>query len=136
VACLRMVFEHYGVQVSEEELAVACKTTSEGTSPSNAITAAIQYGFEASRTGRFDFDTLREQVEEELLPIVFIDFLPRVPPEPHAVIIFDITGDEQSGMVYVLDPDRKVNGERMFTVSEFKRQWENANFRTIIVRHT
>jgi ABC-type bacteriocin/lantibiotic exporter with double-glycine peptidase domain len=129
-----MLFKHYGVEVTEEELAIACKTDSFGTTASDAVAAAHQYGFNGSGTDRLDFDTLRERVEENLLPIVFVDLLPRIPPQPHALIVFDITGDEPDGFVHILDPDPVDGGEESLPVGEFKRRWKNGRFRTVIVK--
>lgn len=129
-----MVFKHHNVEVSEAELAAVCQTDASGTTASNAVSAARYYGFEGTSTLRMDFEMLRQRVAEGLLPIVFIDFLPRIPPEAHALVVYEVLGEDADGRVYFVDPDKENGGYKDLTAGEFIRQWQNAKFRVIIVK--
>lgn len=132
--CLRMLFAYHCDEVSEAELIEACETDKEGTLPSKAVEVAHRRGFKNSSTSRVSFETLRELVGEGLMPIAYVDFLPRIPPVAHALIVYEITGDADSGTVRFLDPDKKKGGDKALSTGEFLRQWGNANFRIIVVK--
>jgi ABC-type bacteriocin/lantibiotic exporter with double-glycine peptidase domain len=133
-ACLRMLFAYHGVEASEAELAEACETDTEGTLPSKAVEVARRYGFPASETRRVSFETLRELVGEGLMLIAYVDVLPRIPPVAHALVIYEVTGEDEIGTVRFMDPDKIKGGDHELPVAEFVRQWANANFRVIIVK--
>jgi ABC-type bacteriocin/lantibiotic exporter with double-glycine peptidase domain len=133
-ACLRMLFAHHNVEASEDELVEDCETDEEGTLPSRAAEVARRRGFPSSATGRVSFETLRELVDSGLMPIAYVDFLPQIPPAAHAIVVYEVTGDDVEGSVRFLDPDKKKGGDCELPVAEFLRQWKNANFRIIVVK--
>jgi hypothetical protein len=129
-----MLFAYHDIEASEAELVEACETDEEGTLPSKAVEVARRRGFKNSETSRVSFETLRELVDSGLMPIAYVDFLPQIPPKAHALLIYEITGDAESGTVRFMDPDKKKGGDLGLPAGEFLRQWRNANFRIIVVK--
>jgi ABC-type bacteriocin/lantibiotic exporter with double-glycine peptidase domain len=58
-ACLKIVFRFFGNDVSERQIAKACRTSSNtGTTGSNLVKAAQRFGFDAELVDRSDFRTM------------------------------------------------------------------------------
>ncbi|MDQ6787231.1 MAG: cysteine peptidase family C39 domain-containing protein [Acidobacteriota bacterium] len=117
-----MVLASYKFEISETELRNLCECDETGTSPSNAVKAVIECGFQAYRA-ELSFEELEDLLRRNITPIVFT----RVSQNTHyshAVIVYKITKEK----VFVLDP---TNGEQEFRINDFVEIWSRGL--TIIV---
>lgn len=70
-ACLKMVFDYYGVVVTEARVGrVAGATTGRGTSLAGMRKAAIHFGFDLTCKDRASFDDIRRLLAKGVAPIV------------------------------------------------------------------
>lgn len=114
-ACLKMVLASLGCDISEAELRSLSECDETGTSPSKAVEAAIQCGFDAYQAN-LTIEELTEIIAEKLTPVVFIRFSTAV-NYSHAIVVYQITSKE----VYALDPSEI--GERKIKITEFTEIW-------------
>lgn len=120
--CLKMVFAAYGFEISEAELRNLCECDETGTTPSKAVQAAIECGFEANKA-QLSFEELKFLVLQDIVPIVFITINAEA-TYSHAVVIYEISKEK----IIALDPE---NGEREFYIEDFVENWSRGL--TIIV---
>lgn len=109
-----MILEYYGTRVSEEELAIAAKTTLErGTYDHDLLDAAKQYGLEGEWKDDATIEDLRAAVDRHI-PVIVSWFSTN---EVHYSIV--VGADEEN--ILLQDPD---NGDReSFTHAEFMAVW-------------
>ena len=116
-ACLRMVFASFGVNLPEDEIRAACDCTAFGTQAPSAVDAARSFGFARTAKHTLSFDELRDTVDQEKHPIVFLNLKPiDGVRETHAVVV--VTLSEES--VNFFDPTR---GERTVAGDVFRAAW-------------
>ncbi|MCA1622880.1 MAG: hypothetical protein LC768_00875 [Acidobacteria bacterium] len=120
--CLKMVLTALSVEKSEAELRSLCKCDETGTSSSNAVTAAVQCGFDAYKANLI-FEELEDLVSQDITPIVFIRVFEDA-NYSHAVVVYKISKEK----IFVLDPEI---GEREFGIEDFVEIWSRGL--TIIV---
>ena len=123
-ACLRMILAAFNFEISEPELRSLCKCDETGTTPSNAVKAAKECGFNSYKAN-LTFDELKEEISVNNLAIVFLRLPVTEDFSNHAVIVFKIT----KGKVLVLDP-AEIR-EREFDINSFVENWSRGL--TIIV---
>ncbi len=68
-ACLKMVFASLGFEISEFDLRNLCKCDKTGTSPSNAVNAVGECGFDAYQANLV-FEELEDLISKNITPIV------------------------------------------------------------------
>lgn len=121
-ACLKMILASLNYEISEPELRCLCECDETGTSPSKAVAAAIECGFDAYQAN-LTFEELKELVAQHIMPIVFI----RISEEAiysHAIVVYKIS----STKVFAIDPE---NGESKIDINKFTERWSRGL--TIIV---
>jgi ABC-type bacteriocin/lantibiotic exporter with double-glycine peptidase domain len=114
-ACLKMVLADLGYEISETELRNLSDCDETGTSPSKAVKAAIECGFNAYQAS-LTFEELAELIAHDIMSIVFI----RISAEAnysHAIVVYKIT----STKVFAIDPTEI--GERKIDINEFTEIW-------------
>lgn len=125
-ACLKMVLASLGCDIFEAELRALCECDETGTSPSKAVEAAIQCGFDAYQAN-LTIEELTEILAENLTPIIFIRFSVAV-NYSHAIVIYKIT----SKHIYALDPSELE--ERKIKIDKFLEIWSRGL--TIVIEKT
>lgn len=113
-ACLRMVLGSLDFEIPEFDLRTLCKCNSDGTSPLNAVIAAIECGFDAYQAN-LEFDELQVLISQNITPIVFIRANENV-SYSHAVVIYESSETD----VYILDP---AIGENKYEINKFTEIW-------------
>jgi len=113
-ACLRMVLAAYNFEISETELRSRCECDETGTSPSKAINAISELGFNCHKANLI-LEELKEYVLDKLFPIVYLRFSEDV-KYSHAVVVYKITKEK----IFVLDPEI---GERELDLNLFTEIW-------------
>lgn len=86
-ACILTVLTSYGVTMLEYEVRAICKCDETGTTPSNAVVALKELGFDLSFVANFEFEELKSEVAFGLLPITYLRFAEGI---THAVVVHDI----------------------------------------------
>jgi len=109
-----MVLASLGHEKNEPELRSLCKCDETGTSPSNAVKAAVECGFDAYQAN-LNFDELEDLITQNITPIVFIRVFEGA-NYSHAVIVYKISKKK----VFVLDPIEK---EREIDKNLFDEIW-------------
>jgi ATP-binding cassette, subfamily C, bacteriocin exporter len=112
-ACLKMVLASYNREISETELRSRCDCDETGTTPSNTIKAAIEYGFSAYQA-ELIIKELQDLVSQNITPIVFIRASEG--NYSHAVVVYKILKEK----IFVLDPEI---GEREIDINSFAEIW-------------
>jgi ABC-type bacteriocin/lantibiotic exporter with double-glycine peptidase domain len=126
-ACLRMVFSHLDLSVSEAELRARCDCTVLGADAPYLVDVARQLGFNKTDILNLSPDELQIILDEGLYPIVYVNLLPIDGIEgAHALVVLEI-GDDA---VTVYDPDE---GERLLPLGAFFKAWESKRNLAIIV---
>jgi ABC-type bacteriocin/lantibiotic exporter with double-glycine peptidase domain len=123
-----MVLGGFGVEISEEELCVACDCTFLGTDALKAVDAMRRMGFEHSAKHTLSLGELRMAVASGLFPIVFLSFSPiSASRDLHAVVVLE-AGERE---VQILDP---VDGERQIPTAVFSSAWTLGRNLAILVQ--
>ena len=129
IACLRMVAEHYGVTVSEPQLASLCGTTADGTTPTELVSGARKIGLSAA-VAYGDMPLLQTAISQQQPVIVFLGIMGSPPSSSlsiHAVAVSDLDGER----VTVIDPaDGLV---RTCDRASFLADWGRASSIAILV---
>lgn len=126
-ACLRMVFQTFGLDVSEAELRYACDSTDLGTNALQALDVARRYGFTNTRKYTLTMEEL-EELANEGHPIVIVNLWPiQQIYERHALIVLAVNATEVS----VLDP---AQGERLIPRAEFELGWAMREHLAIVIK--
>jgi predicted double-glycine peptidase len=113
-ASLKMVLEYYGIEKTEDELALmAGYMPTEGTKSEGLIKAARDLGLKAFQKDLSEIKDLKECVDKKIPAIV--DWFST--DEGHYSVIVDI--DDKN--IYMLDPE--LGNLRTFDVEIFKRVW-------------
>lgn len=126
VACLKMVFEHYGIQEDEKTLRIKSKTKFYGTHPLNAIECAKSYGLDAY-VSSLNLDKLRELVSQNIPVITNILKFADDEFYIHSVVVYQI----KKNSIYLLDPE---DGEMQLDLDLFERAWENTDYTAMVVQ--
>jgi len=128
--CLRIVLNHFGLELSEEQLAVACNTTPEGTSIKEAAHAMRLQGFEVITLKGADLFELVDCVSNNRPAIAALDveYLPYGKSGAHAVVV---CGFEKNEVRYV---DPGLGREMSLDLLTFFKAWESLG-RTGLVVH-
>lgn len=121
-ACLRMVLASFDCEKSESEIRSLCNCDETGTSPSNAVKVAVEFGFDA-RLANLTFEELEDLISGNITPIVFIKVIENL-NYSHAVVVYKIS----RGEVFVLDPEI---GDHKLKINLFTEIWSRGL--TIIV---
>jgi len=113
---LKMVFDYYGISVSEAKIAkVAGATQEKGCSIKGLIKTAKYFGFRTYLKRESSFDDLRYFVKKKKVPVI-VDWFSE--DEGHYSVVVDI--DKKN--ITLIDPSLK-RGKRKFTTEEFLRVW-------------
>lgn len=114
-ACLKMVFDYYGKEVSEKEIAKAAKTTiKEGTSIENMARAAKHFGFNAEHKENSSVKEMHKLVIRKKIPVIANLF---AEDEGHYTVIVGIDKDN----IYMIDPEEGYR--KKYSLEVFKRIW-------------
>lgn len=126
-ACLRMVFETYGINLSESAIRDACDCTAFGATALSAVDAAKSFGFEGTGKHTLSLGALVELVSDGNYPIVLVSLKPIDGIiGTHAVVV--IGANEET--FTVLDP---MKGERAVPAAVFRTAWALRNNVAIVV---
>jgi len=124
-----MVARHYGVTVSEPELASLCGTTADGTTPAELASGARQMGLSAA-VAYGDTSLLRAAIAQQQPVIVFLG-MPGPPPSSflsiHAVVVTDLDAER----VTMVDPADGLVHTRDY--APFLADWARASHIAILV---
>ena len=123
-ASLKMVFEYWGVEKSEEELAAACnRDPNLGVSSETMIDVARKYGFDAEVKNNSDFFEIETWLKKKA-PIIVNWFSPgkkdaqtHEMPEGHSSVVVALDDEK----IYLQDPE--IAGLREIPRKEFLRVW-------------
>lgn len=123
-ASLKMIFEYYGLEKSEEELAEIC-----GRDPDNGVSAeamaetARKFGFKAEIKNESDFSEIESWLKRKI-PIVVNWFTPgrsdyrdSEMPDGHSSVVVGLDADK----IYLQDPE--TGGLREISRGDFLRVW-------------
>lgn len=110
-ACIRMVLATYEFEISEAYLRQLCECEEDGTTPSNAIRAIKECGFEA-QTGYLNLNDLRHEIDTGIFPICYLKIQSDNHFYNHAVVVLLISDSE----VTVNDP---LKGEHKYQIEVF-----------------
>jgi ABC-type bacteriocin/lantibiotic exporter with double-glycine peptidase domain len=91
-ACLRMVLAALECEKSEPEIRSLCDCDETGISPSDAVKAATEFGFEAYQAN-LTFEELEDLVSQNLMPIVFTKAAENV-DYSHAIIVYNTSNEK------------------------------------------
>ena len=130
-ACLRMVLDYWGVQQSEQDIAVLTHTTVAGTrlEESTAVTAL---GVEVM-VERATLADLRRYLDEgrpcivSVLSIHFVHYA-LLPPTLHAVVVVGM--DSES--IHILDPARE-SAPDVILMESFEAAWHGGRNRMVVI---
>ena len=115
-ASLKMVFDYYGVLVSETKIAKAAGATPEkGCSIKGLIKATKHFGFRAYLKKKSSLDDLRYFVKKKKVPVI-VDWFSE--DEGHYSVMVDINKKN----ITLIDPSLK-RGKRKFSTEKFLRIW-------------
>jgi len=113
---LRIVFDYYGVSVSETKIArVAGATQKKGCSIKGLIKAAKHFGFRTYLKKKSSLDDLRYFVKKEKVPVI-VDWFSE--DEGH----YSVVGDIDKKNITLMDPSFE-RGKRKFSTEKFLRIW-------------
>ena len=101
-----------------------CQCDEAGTTPNNAVSAAIELGFTHSFHARLDFEELLSEVSNGSLPIAYLRLQTGI---VHAVVVYGITNN----IVYFCDPANPDSDS--LAASEFVAMWLSTGGMTIII---
>jgi len=119
-----MVLAALDVEKSEAELRSLCECDETGTSPSNAVKAAVECGLDAYKANLI-FEELEDLILQGMFPIVFTRVFENS-NYSHAVVVYKISKEK----VFVLDPE---TGECKLDINVFVEIWSRGL--TIIVEN-
>lgn len=102
-ACIKIVLSFFSIEVAEDEVALACKTTGAGTLPRNAVAGIRTMGHQALAFEDGTLEFLLESLSRQQPVIVFlrVSDLPYGVAGVHAVVVCGLEEDE---VIYV-DPE-------------------------------
>ena len=126
VACLRMVFEHYGIKESEKTLRAKSRSKFYGTHPINVVECATSYGLSAYVTS-LTLSKLRELINQNIPVIASILKYADDEFYVHSVVVYRI----EKGIVYLLDPE---DGEKRLGVDLFEHLWQHNDYTAIVIQ--
>lgn len=123
-AVLKMIFEYYGIEKSEEELAEACgRDPKIGVSSDVMAEVARKYGFEAEVKNESDFSEIARWLEKKA-PVIVNWFSPgrkdspdHEMPDGHSSVVVGIDDEK----IYLQDPE--TGGLREIKREDFLRVW-------------
>lgn len=123
-ASLKMVFEYYGVEKSEKELAKACNHNSAlGVSAEAMADVARKYGFEAEVKNESDFAEIESWLIKKV-PVIVSWFTPgrsdysdSEMPDGHSSLVVGLDAEK----IYLQDPE--TGGLREIKREDFLRVW-------------
>jgi len=119
-----MILAAFDFEISEAQLRGLCECDETGTTPSNAVKAAVECGFDSYKAN-LEFEELEKEIARNIFAIVYL----RLPVESdysnHAVVVYKISNNK----VFALDPAEI--GEREFDKNSFVEFWSRGL--TIIV---
>jgi len=119
--CLRIALHYFGLEQSEEQLAVACNTTPEGTSIKDAAHAMRLQGLEVITLKEADLFELVDCVSNNRPAIAALDVehLPYGKSGAHAVVV---CGFEKNEVLYI---DPGLGREMSLDLLTFFKAWES-----------
>ncbi|MEK6908817.1 MAG: cysteine peptidase family C39 domain-containing protein [Nanoarchaeota archaeon] len=116
--CLKMVFDYYGKEIDEKEIAKVAGTivndTNVGTSPFDMVNAAKHYGFNVKYIENSNLAQLREFVVIKKIPVIINWFYEN---EGHYSVVVGI--DKLN--VYFIDPEDAHY--KKISLSTFSKVW-------------
>lgn len=113
---LRMVMAFYGLEVSEEDLAIACGHTYElGCRSEDMACAAKSLGFEVLLKNNSTIDEISRLVNAGV-PVI-VDWFCGDPPEGHSSVVIGVSDKN----IYILDP--YLEEMRVVAKEDFRRCW-------------
>ena len=123
-ASLKMVFEYWGVEKSEAELAEACNRDPElGVSSERMAEVARKYGFEAEVKNNSDFSEIESWLKKKA-PVIVDWFSPgrkdypdSEMPDGHSSVVVGLDAEK----IYLEDPE--IGGLREIKREDFLRVW-------------
>lgn len=115
-ASLRMVMAFYGLEISEEDLAIACGHTYElGCRSEDMACAAKAMGFDVHLKNNSTIEELSRLVNAGA-PVI-VDWFCGDPPEGHSSVVIGVSDTD----IYILDPF--LEEMRVVAKEDFRRCW-------------
>jgi len=125
-ACLKMIFEYYGIRETELALRVKCKSKVSGTHPLNAVECCRYYGLE-SYIDLINIEGLKNLLEIGIFPIVNIFKFEKDIWYVHSVIVHKIE-DKQ---IEIFDPEEGIMN---MPIDKFDQLWQFADRVVIVIK--
>lgn len=129
-ACVRIVLSHFGMNLSEQEIGLACKTTPRGTDLDEAAAGLISLGLKVMKLKQAGIDEILRSLKQQRPVIAFLS----VQELPygfaigmHAVVV---NGYEENQVSFI-DPAR---GEEItISMKTFLKAWRARACRGLII---
>ena len=120
-ACLRIVMRYLDEDLSEGDIAGACRTTLAGTTVANAAHGAHALGFGATTVSASTLDDLLHYLDRNEPPVVLLglEHLPYGDHGTHAVVVCGLDGNQ---VTYV---DPASGREMQLSAMAFLRSWRS-----------
>jgi ABC-type bacteriocin/lantibiotic exporter with double-glycine peptidase domain len=123
-ACLKIVFAYFGRQVSEKQIATACRSSPRsGTTGTNLVRGAKQFGFEAKVLDRSNFRTIGKWLRRGV-PVI-VDWMSTVTTvddrRPTARGHYSVVCGLDKNHILLQDPG--IGGRRRISREAFLNVW-------------
>jgi ABC-type bacteriocin/lantibiotic exporter with double-glycine peptidase domain len=123
-ACLKIVFAYFGRQVSEKQIAKACRSTPRsGTTGTNLVKGAKKFGFEAEVFDRSNFRTIEKWLRRGV-PVI-VDWMSTVrslgDQQPMACGHYSVVCGLDKDHIVLQDPG--IGGRRRISREAFLNVW-------------
>jgi ABC-type bacteriocin/lantibiotic exporter with double-glycine peptidase domain len=122
-ASLKMIFDYYGVQKSEEEIARMCGTTKSGTGFKAIKRAAEELGFTVERKNESSFEDIQQWLDKKVP--VMVDWFTRGRSDYDDSAVADghlsVVVDLDNNFIYLQDPE--IGKLRKIERDDFMKVW-------------
>jgi len=123
-ACLKMVLDYYGVNKTEEELAILCNTATDlGTDEKSLKKAAEGLGFKVEIKNLSSFEDIKNWLDKKVPVIVDwftrgrFDYDDSIVADGHYSVVVGLDGE----FIYLQDPE--IGDLRKIKKEDFERVW-------------
>jgi ABC-type bacteriocin/lantibiotic exporter with double-glycine peptidase domain len=128
VACLKMVFAFYGMNVVESELEEACETSWLGNTCGELVQGSMKYEFMAEEVENINIDYVSTMLRKEFPLVALLDpavLYGGLEGFGHFVVITGLKGDK----IYYNDPD--MGKDLKVNVDDFFNAWERFSLKGV-----
>ncbi len=130
-ACIRIIMNHFGDEIPENEIAAICGTTKAGTRLRNAVDAIRSFGYEVTQILDGSLDELFTSVlnKEPVIVILGAEHLFYGDFGSHAVVVIGFEGKN----IILIEP--ALGKELQMDMLEFLKAWQSRGKKGIIIHH-